>query len=262
MRFFVLMWLCMLFTSAASAQSVFIEDLTWTEVQDAIEKGSTTAIYYAGSTEQNGPHMATGKHNFIARHVAERIALKLGNALVYPILPFAPTGSIEGRTGHMRYPGSVSLSEGTYVAVARDVAASARAAGFRTILIMADHGDGQTALANLADVLNSQWHAKGVQVFYIGDLHDRYGQLEQELLAKQRLNAGGHAGLADTASLMAVDKARLWVRPAAMKQAVRSAEVEGDPSSASAALGRRLVDLKVDTALRQIRALLAQPRRP
>ena len=38
----------------AQSKSVLIEDLTWTEVRDAIAPGKTTAIYYAASTEQNG----------------------------------------------------------------------------------------------------------------------------------------------------------------------------------------------------------------
>src|SRR5713101_4871758 len=74
------------------SKSLLIEDLTWTEVRDAIAAGKTTAIYYAGSTEQNGPGMALGKHNFIAHYLAPKIAAQLGNALVYPTMPFAPTG--------------------------------------------------------------------------------------------------------------------------------------------------------------------------
>src|SRR5262249_42965097 len=79
------------------AQSVYIEDLTWPEVKAAIAAGKTTAILYAGSTEQNGPHLALGKHNFVAHYAAGEIAKKLGNALVYPTMPFAPTGSRELR---------------------------------------------------------------------------------------------------------------------------------------------------------------------
>src|SRR6201998_4563642 len=96
---------------SGGAQSVYIEDLTWPEVKAAITAGKTTAIIYAGSTEQNGPHMALGKHNFIAHYAAGEIAKKLGNAFVYPTMPFAPTGSNELRTGHMRFPGSVSIND-------------------------------------------------------------------------------------------------------------------------------------------------------
>src|SRR3954466_14916338 len=121
---------------AAEPRSVFVDELTSPEVRDAIAAGSTTAIYYAGSTEQNGPHMATGKHNAVARYVAQRIARELGNALVYPVMPFAPTGDPAKKTDHMAFAGSVSVSDATFGAVARDVALSALSAGFRYVAVM------------------------------------------------------------------------------------------------------------------------------
>src|SRR5215471_5319482 len=85
----------------AQGTSVWIDDHTWPEVQDAIAAGKRTAIIYVGSSEQNGPHMVIGKHNFIARALAQRIAEELGDALVYPTLPYAVTGNAITRTGHM-----------------------------------------------------------------------------------------------------------------------------------------------------------------
>jgi len=242
----------------AHAQSVFIEDLTWMEVRDAIAKGAHTAIYYAGSTEQNGPHMVTGKHNFIARHVAGRIAARLGKTLIYPIMPFAPTGDAMRKTGHMRYPGSVSVSEETYAAVAADVAASARAAGFRNILLMGDHGDGQAALGKLARRLSSEWRQDGVRVFHIIDVYERSAHREREVLLERGLQAGGHAGLADTSSLMFLDRQRRWVRHEAIRQSSQANGVDGDPTGATAHIGQQLVELKIDSALTQIRRLLAE----
>jgi creatinine amidohydrolase/Fe(II)-dependent formamide hydrolase-like protein len=249
----------MLIASATSAQSLFIEDLTWLEVRDAIDKGSTTAIYYAGSTEQNGPHMAIGKHNFISHHVAEKVAAQLGNALVYPIMPYAPTGNTKLRTGHMRYPGSVSLSEDTFIAVARDVAASARAAGFKNILLMADHGEGQDALGQLARDLASQWKESGVRIFHISDLYGRSAQLEREFLTRHGLEAGGHAALADTASLMSIDRKRQWVRTNKIVAGDGKNGVDGDPARASVVIGDQLIELKVKSALAQIRRLIGTP---
>src|SRR5579862_1864715 len=77
----------------AQPKSLLIEDMTWTEVRDAIAAGKTTAIYYAASIEENGPGVALGKHLFIAHYLASKIAAQLGNALVYPTMPFAPTGN-------------------------------------------------------------------------------------------------------------------------------------------------------------------------
>ena len=50
--------------------SVFLEELTWTEVHDAIQAGKTTVIIPTGGTEQNGPHMILGKHNIIVPFTA------------------------------------------------------------------------------------------------------------------------------------------------------------------------------------------------
>lgn len=246
-----------------TARSVFIEDLTWPEVRAAIDKGATTAIFYAGSTEQNGPHLAIGKHNAVARYVARRLAERLGGTLVYPVLPFAPTGDARAKSGHMRFPGSVSLATATYVALARDVAESARSAGFRTVLIMADHGDGQDALGALARELDAAWSPDGVRVFHIGDLYAKTLEAEAAWLKKRGLEPGGHGGLADTAVLMAIDEANGkrsgsgLVRRSEVGRASADTGVEGNPRGATAAIGRALIDLKVEAALRQIRSLMA-----
>src|SRR5262245_60580439 len=62
--------------------SVFVEELTWMEVRDAMRAGKTTVVVPTGGVEQNGPYLATGKHNYVLRATTEAIARKLGNALV------------------------------------------------------------------------------------------------------------------------------------------------------------------------------------
>lgn len=230
----VLVFLCCALPAIAAGQSVYIEDLTWPEVRAAISGGKSTAIYYAGSTEQNGPHLALGKHNVIARHVAGRIAEELGNALVYPVLPFAPTG------GHMKFPGTVNLSETTFAAVAREVAESAIAAGFKHVLLMGDHGGGQDELKEVAHALDRA--GKGARVFYIADVYTK--------------STGKHAGLEDTAELMYLDRERRWVRRDRMAGANASTGAEGDPQHATVELGRKLLDSRVKSAVAQIRQLV------
>jgi creatinine amidohydrolase/Fe(II)-dependent formamide hydrolase-like protein len=244
----------------AQSRSLFIEDLTWTEVRDAVAAGTDTAIIYAGSTEQNGPHMALGKHNFIARYVAQRIASNLGNALVYPVLPFAPTGDPVTKTDHMRFPGSVSVSESTFAAVAREFAQSAAAAGFRNIALMGDHGGGQDALARVASELTTQWRAQGIRVLYVPDAYVKSFELVTEFLARQNLSPGQHAALSDTAELMAIDTEGRWIRRDKMSVGNSANGVDGDPRQASVEFGRQFLQLKVDSAVAQIRSLTTQPR--
>jgi len=246
---------CLSFAAAAGAAppSVFVEDLTWPEVRDAIAGGATTAIYYAGSTEQNGPHMALGKHNFVARHVAGRIASALGNALAYPVMPFAPTGNASERTGHMRFAGTVTVTDETFAAVARDVAASARAAGFRDIVLMGDHGGGQKALEMLASVLDAQWRSTGTRVHYIPDVYFVTERRVSGYLRSRGLPAGAHAGIPDTSELMAIDSAGRWVRRDRMQAGDAANGVDGDPRQSSVEFGRAFIDIKVETAVAQIR---------
>ena len=62
-----------------SLDTVFIEEMTWMEVRDAMKAGKKTVIIATGGVEQNGPYLATGKHNYILRATTEAIARKLGN---------------------------------------------------------------------------------------------------------------------------------------------------------------------------------------
>lgn len=254
----VLAWQLAMMPALAGRDAVFIEDMTSPEIRGAIAAGRNVAIYYAGSTEQNGPHMGTGKHNAVARHVAERIARTLGNALVYPVMPFAPTGDTAARTGHMAFPGSVSVSEATFGAVARDVSQSAIAAGFRWVFLMGDHGGGQEVLARVAAELDREWKPRGVRVFHVPDLYFATEKAVADYLQSRGLAAGAHAGLPDTSELMHVDRSGRMLRRDRMAPGDGSNGVDGDPRKSTAAMGKTFVQFKVDNAVRQIRGLMSE----
>ena len=234
---------------------VLIEEMTWTEVRDAIAAGCTTAIIYVGSTEQNGPHMVLGKHTFIAHYVAQRIAAELGDALVYPTLPFAPTGDPVAKTGHMRFPGSVSLSLGVFASVVRGVAVSAIAAGFREVYLMGDHGEGQEQLRDVARSLDAEWRSKGVRVRYVSDLYYKEKDQARAYLAEHHIAPDRHAGTDDTSELLYIDS--LWIRRDKLARSDSTEQartgVDGDPTKATAAMGEIFIGYKVADAVAQIR---------
>ena len=94
----VLLLAPVLLAGALSAQSPgdpYIEQMTWTEVRDAMAAGKTTVIVPVGGTEQNGPHMVMGKHNYIVTFAAGEVARQLGNALVAPTVAWVPEGSYD-----------------------------------------------------------------------------------------------------------------------------------------------------------------------
>ena len=260
---------------AAPKTSLLIEDMTWTQVRDAIAVGKTTAIYYAASTEQNGPGVALGKHVFIAHYLSQKIAAQLGNALVYPTMPFAPTGDwgLTGpgtvdpakKSGHMRYPGSVNLSEETFGAVAHDVALSALSAGFKNVVLMCDHGGkAQSQLDQVAKAMNAEWSPQGVHVYYIPDLYFKEKDVMKEHLKKLGIPEDRHAGTDDTSELEYIDNtvngnSPKWVHS---DKLIKGREgdgsgVDGDQTKATLALGKLFTDAKVSLAVNQIRESIA-----
>src|SRR5215475_9797174 len=238
--------------------SVWIDELTWPEVRDAIAAGKRTAIIYVGSSEQNGPHMVIGKHNFIAHALAQRIAEELGDALVYSTLPYAVAGNPISRTRHMRFPGTVTLPPEVFFGVVKGVAQSALTAGFKLVALMGEHGGGQDELALAAKELDAQARADGARVLFIGDLYAKSRVQMRDILAQRGLpTTDDHAGIPDTSSLLFLETQGQWVHKDQIALADAKTGVQGHPQFASAELGKIYLDLKVDLAVRQIRALLA-----
>src|SRR5580693_8312445 len=225
--------------------TVWIDDLTWPEVRDAIAGGKRTAIIYVGSSEQNGPHMVIGKHNFIARALAQRIAEELGDALVYPTMPYAVAGNALTRTGHMRFPGTVSLPPEVFLGVVRGVAQSALTAGFKVVALMGEHGGGQDELALAAKELDAQARPDGARVLFIGDLYAKSRTQMRDILAKRGLPSNDdHAGIPDTSSLLYLQaQPGQWVHPDKIELADAKTGVQGHPQFATAELGKVYLDL-------------------
>ena len=139
----------------AAEDTVLIEDMTWMEVRDAMKGGKQTVLIATGGVEQNGPYLVTGKHNVVLRGTTEAIARKLGNALVAPIVPFVPEGDIQPPSSHMKYPGTVSVTEQTYEMLLTDICRSFRTHGFKHIVLIGDSGGNQDGMQRVAKKLNA-----------------------------------------------------------------------------------------------------------
>ena len=242
----------------AVADKLFLEDLTWMEIRDAVAAGKIVAIVPTGGTEQNGPHMALGKHNVIVRHNAAEIARRLGNALVAPVLPYVPEGDFDPPTGHMLFPGTLGLSDHAFEVTLRDIATSLALAGFRLICFLGDHGESQAIQSRVARTLTRVWHHRGIRVASL----DRYyfANGEEAWLKTQGFDdaaIGHHASIPDTAELLALAPDELRPDRLAPKDWPARSGADGDPAKATAAMGRHLLDLKIAAGEAQVRELLA-----
>jgi creatinine amidohydrolase len=240
--------------SSARAQppnAVFIEELTWTELRDLVRSGKTTIIVPIGGTEQNGAHMALGKHNLRVRYLSEKIAQRLGNALVAPVIAYVPEGAVEPPTAHMRFPGTITIPEEAFEKTLEYAARSFKLAGFRDIVFLGDHGGYQRDERTVADRLDKEWAATPVRAHAIEEYY-RVSEAGFAGLLKSKgyseAEIGIHAGLADTSLTLAVDP-----RLVRSDRSQSGDGVRGDPRRASAELGQLGVDLIVARTVDAIR---------
>jgi creatinine amidohydrolase len=154
--------------------TVWLEEMTWMDVRDALKAGKTTVIIPTGGMEPNGPWLVTGKHNYVLQANCEAIARKLGNALCAPIIKLVPEGRIEPQSSHMASPGTISLRQETYRAMLTDVVHSLKMHGFKTILLIGDSGGNQPGQRAVADSLTAIWKGEPI-VAHIQEYYDYAG---------------------------------------------------------------------------------------
>jgi creatinine amidohydrolase/Fe(II)-dependent formamide hydrolase-like protein len=241
--------------------SVFLEELTWIEVRDAIAGGKTTIVIPTGGTEQNGPHIVLGKHNYLVKYKAGEIARNLGNALVAPVVAYVPEGDVDPPTGHMRYAGTITTPQDVFVKVLEFAARSFKQHGFTDVVLIGDSGGNQEGQRLVADALNKEWAATPARVHHITAYYPGRGD---DWVVSQGVSAedvGTHAGTHDTASLMYINPSMLRVDRLVVGKSGDGQGHVGNPAKATALFGRRILELQIEDATAQIRELRVSSRR-
>jgi creatinine amidohydrolase len=238
--------------------TVFLEELTWTEVRDAIAAGKTTAIVPIGGTEQSGPAIVLGKHNERVKFLSAKIAQALGNAIVAPVIAYVPEGRVDPPSSHMRFAGTITIPDEVFERTLEYAARSLRAHGFRDIVLLGDHGGYQRDLKHVSERLNREWAASAVRVHAMDEYYRASDEGFARLLRERGYadnEIGTHAALADTSLALAVDPAAVRTDVLKAGQPLGPAEgvYGGDPRRASAQLGQLGVDQIVSKTVAAIR---------
>ena len=238
---------------------VMMERMTTTEIRDAIQAGKTMVLIPNASTEATGSAVALGKHLVRARYLGEHIARDLGDALVAPVMPFAPT------TDESRFPGTVNLSADTFSRVNEEVAESMVKTGFKYIVFMGDHDTNQPLLRDLAGKHDEKHRAHGVRVFFSSDAYAKTNKEIDEYLKANGYPPSRHGGVSDTSLTWAVDPDYVRpgmlvvgapVQPPGSPMALGTIGIEGDPRRSSPGLGKMFLGWKVRNGAAEIRKLV------
>lgn len=241
----------------APLNSVWIEELTWIEVRDAMAAGKTTAIIPTGGIEQNGPYVALGKHNYVLEGACDAIARELGNALCTPIIKLVPEGGFEPKTGHMRYPGTLTVRDETFQMMLEDVGHSLHVHGFEHIIYIGDSGGNQSGMAAAAAALNERWGE--TRAHHIAGYYDNAGVVARmnELGVEEGPSDGYHDTYWLTSMQMTVDPStvRYDERVAAGKATINGVSIA--PKEETIALGEQLMEWRNNKTVELIREAIA-----
>jgi len=268
--------------AARKAPLVEFEMMTWPEVKAALAAGKTTALVYTGGTEQRGPQNVNGGHTLMGREIAKAIALKLGNAIVLPVLPYTPNQA------SAQLPGTIGLTPELLGAILERITEQAMTTGFKNVVVMGDHGGGQpTTYAEVAKKMDAKYAPEGKHVYFCDEVYAKAQGDFDKWLQEHGYPVSSHAGIPDTSTMLYLGSDKGWVR----KDLIATAEgdpvpppgargqgrgrgqedpnspprknngITGDARKSTAALGKRQFDIKVDYAVKQIQGFISsQPK--
>ena len=264
--------------AAARKDLVEFEMMTWPEVKAALAAGKTTALFYTGGTEQRGPQNVNGGHTLMGREIVRAIALRLGNAIAMPVLPYTPNNASAD------LPGTIGLTPEILAAILERVSEQAIATGFKNVVIMGDHGGGQPqTYATVATKLDAKYAPEGKHVFFCDEVYAKAQGDFDKWLVEKGYPTSSHAGIPDTSTMLYLGGDKGWVRkeliataegdppppPGARGQGRGQADpnapprknngITGDARKSTAALGKMAFDIKIDYAVKQIQGFLANP---
>jgi creatinine amidohydrolase/Fe(II)-dependent formamide hydrolase-like protein len=246
---------------------VEFEMMTWPEVKAALAAGKTTALFYTGGTEQRGPQNVNGGHTLMAKATVKAIALRLGNAIAMPVLPYTPNNA------SATLPGTIGLTPEILSATLERISEQAITTGFKNVVLMGDHGGGQpNVYRDVAAKLDAKYAPQGIHVYFCDEVYAKRQADFDAYLKEHGYPVSSHAGIPDTSEMIYLGEKLGWVRMDQIPTAVGDTlprgtprdpskprvnnGISGDARRSTAALGKMEFDMKIDYAVRQIQSLI------
>jgi creatinine amidohydrolase len=242
-----------------AVSTVWLEEMTWMDVRDAMKAGKRTIVVPTGGVEPNGPWLALGKHNYVLQSNCDAIARKLGNALCAPVVKFVPEGDYTTKSGHMASPGTITMREETFRAILEDVARSLQAHGFENIIFIGDSGGNQEGQKAVAEKLNAEWSGKTV-VAHIPEYYDYAGAakyMADQGLIKDGKSDNMHDDPIISLNMFNTDPntIRFEQRMKAGKASINGVDLSNRAKSAE--LAKKIVEYRATVAAEAIRKAIA-----
>jgi creatinine amidohydrolase len=247
--------------------------LNWKQV-DALPRESTLLILPTAAIEQHGHHLPLATDTLINNLLLGKALAKLSSSLPIYALPPVHYGK---SNEHIGFPGTLSLTASTFMAVLRDLGSSLASAGFQRLVLYNTHGGNAALIDVMARDLRAEFKLRTFA------LHGSAG-IKFEGLSAQERAYGFHAGEVETALLLAsvpelVDRAAYtsnYIADAAnpelllpenapatfawVTRDIAASGVMGDPRPATAENGSRWIEQAAIGLAAALEAMLRFPK--
>lgn len=175
----------------------FFPYLTWTDIQAIPDKANVVIIQPVGAIEQHGPHLPLVVDAAIGAAVVGQALEKLDPDIPTYALPTLCYGK---SNEHWHFPGTITLSAQTLLAVLTEVAESFYRAGFRKLVLLNSHGGQPQVLEIAARDIHLQYADLMVFPLFIWQVP----HIAKELLTPKEQELGIHAGDAETSLMLSI----------------------------------------------------------
>ncbi|WP_046319546.1 mycofactocin biosynthesis peptidyl-dipeptidase MftE [Mycobacterium sp. UM_Kg1] len=217
---------------------------TWNELQNLLERqlpgAGATLLVPVGSTEQHGPHLPLDTDTRIAQALADELAARGGNWVVAPAVTYGASGE------HQSFAGTISIGTETLTRLLVEYGRSACCWAQRVVFVNG-HGGNTSAMAQAVRLLRSEARDVAWVPCAVAGADAHAGHTETSLLLhlspeSVRLDRAQSGNTAPLAQLLPAMRA-------GGVAAVSAVGVLGDPTTATAAEGRRFFGEMADAAL-------------
>ncbi|MFD1515043.1 creatininase family protein [Halomarina rubra] len=230
--------------------SVLLEELTWPEVEAALDAGTRTVVVAVGAIEQHGPHLPLVMDTLAGDELARRIAERLGDALAAPTIRPGCSGH------HMDFPGTLTVPPEVLMDTIRAYCRSLDEHGFEHVVLVPTHGGNFAPVNTVAPEVARELDAN---VVALADL-DELMSLQNEGLREAGVDYEEpviHAGAVETAVVLAVAEGLVRTDELAVGhegdlsvsrllsegfRAITETGVLGDPREATADAGEAILE--------------------
>lgn len=229
---------------------------SWVDVAAHLARRPIAVLPF-GALEQHGPHLPLGTDTATAAELATRLAERL-DAVLLPPVHYGDTWNTAG------YPGTISLRPATVQAIAEDVGRAAATSGAQLLVVVNGDWGNRAPLAAAMRTLQAEGALRALTLDHPG-MDAGIAEVRESRPAAPGLN---HAEEIETSIMLAIAPGDVrtdryeasypafpsdfGTRPMQLHPFSPSG-VFGDPTSATAEKGERILDAVVEASLAVLR---------